>query len=656
MCGIAGILGPHGGDERLLTAMGTALRHRGPDAGAVWFDAEAGIGLAHRRLSIVDLSPHGAQPMISACGRFVLSFNGEIYNHRTLRADLEGAGAAPPGGWRGHSDTETLLAAISHWGFEPAIQRCSGMFALALWDRSLRRLTLARDRFGEKPLYYGWVGPDLVFASELKAIRPMPGFTAEIERDAVAALASRGCIPAPLSIYRGIFKLPPASVLVVEPGAAPRSSPPQAGQEGKGVSLHPYWSYPAVVAEGLAQPFRTEQEALDAVDEALRLAISEQAVADVPVGAFLSGGFDSSAVVALYQQVSARPVRTFSIGFTEAGFDEAPHARAVAAHLGTEHHELYVTPEQAREVLPLLPHIYDEPFADSSQIPTCLVSRFARGEVTVALTGDGGDELFGGYNRHVVGPALWRRLSAIPQPVRALGQPVGRLPQRWFEFLVRSGPKGLGAARIAKGLRVAAHARSAEDIYRSFVDHWAFEEKPVSGAAPPASLFPDLPGASAVERMMLGDALGYLPDDILCKVDRASMAVSLETRVPFLDHRLAAVAARVPLAMKISGGKGKLIVRRLLARYVPPSLTERPKAGFGVPVGEWIRGPLRDWAGDLLSPARLRQSGYFDPRIIARRYQAHLSGERDSSEALWAVLMFESWLDAQRGQGTAAAA
>lgn len=647
MCGIAGMLGPSAGDEGLLEAMARPILHRGPDAGGTWSDPEAGIGFAHRRLSIVDLSPHGAQPMVSANGRFVLSFNGEIYNHRDLRQELDAAGATPEGGWRGHSDTETLAEGIAFWGLAATLERAVGMFALAVWDRAERTLSLVRDRFGEKPLYYGWIGKDLAFAPELKSIRTLPGFVGEVDRQAVAGLCARSYIPAPLSIYRGIFKLLPGCLLEVTPGAAPRTVAPSVGEVGQGLKLTRYYDYQAVVAAGLADPIEAEGEALDAAEAALRQAIADQAVADVPVGAFLSGGFDSSTVVALYQQVSRRPVRTYSIGFTEKGFDEAPHARAVAAHLGTEHHELYVTPREAMEVLPLLPSMYDEPFADSSQIPTYLVSRFARQDVTVALTGDGGDELFGGYNRHVIGPALWKRLAAVPASVRALGRPLGHLPQRWFELLVRSGPPGTGAARIAKGLRVATSARSPDDVYRAFIDEWAFECSPVLGATPVAETFFTLEGAGPAERMMLGDALGYLPDDILCKVDRASMAVSLETRVPFLDHRLAAVAARIPIEMKIADGRGKLVIRKILDRYVPKELTDRPKAGFGIPVGEWLRGPLKEWADDLLSEDRLRRGGLFDVEAVRCRYREHQSGHRDSTVALWSVLMFEAWLDAQ---------
>lgn len=649
-------MGPSAGDERLLVRMADPLRHRGPDDGGIWADAEAGIGLAHRRLAIVDLSPHGAQPMPSSNGRYVLSFNGEIYNHRALRSELEQAGAAPVGRWRGHSDTETLAEGIAHWGLAATLEKAAGMFALALWDRQERTLSLLRDRFGEKPLYYGWFGRDLAFASELKSLRALPAFVGEIDREAVAALASRTFIPAPRSIYRGVFKLQPGCILEIRPGARPRQQPPAVGEQEDGLRLSRYWSYREIVAEGLGSPIKDEGEALDSVESALRQAISDQAMADVPVGAFLSGGFDSSTVVALYQQVSSAPVRTYAIGFTEAGFDEAPHAKAVAAHLGTDHSELYVTPAEAREVLPLLPEIYDEPFADSSQIPTFLVSRFARHEVTVALTGDGGDELFGGYNRHVIGPALWSRLAPLPGLLRALGRPLGFLPQRWWEPFVRSGPKGSGAARIAKGLAVASTARGPADIYQSFVDEWAFEANPVLGAGGLHSLDPPLEGASPAEQMMLGDALGYLPDDILCKVDRASMAVSLETRVPFLDHRVATVAARVPIGMKIADGKGKLIIRKLLGRYVPPALTDRPKAGFGVPVGEWLRGPLKGWADDLLSEERLRRESLFDVAAVRRRYAAHQAGHRDSSAALWAILMFQAWREAQPGSALADAA
>jgi asparagine synthase (glutamine-hydrolysing) len=652
MCGIAGIFSSGEPSVRLLEAMGGAIRHRGPDDGGVWRDAGSGIGLSHRRLSIVDLSPHGHQPMTSSDGRWTLCYNGEIYNHRTLRLALEQSGSVLPGAWRGHSDTETLLQAIAAWGLERTLVQAAGMFAFALWDARERKLQLVRDRFGEKPLYYGWCGHDLVFASELKAIGQHPEFTGEIDRASLAAFASHNYIPAPSSIYRGIFKLEPGCVLTLDRQAAgsPRNAPPEAGTSDRGLGLTRYWDYARVVRAGLADPIEGEGVALAKLDQVLGQALVEQAVADVPVGAFLSGGVDSSLVTALYARHSARPVHTFSIGFSEAAHDEADYARAVAAHLGTVHHQQIVTPQDAREVIPLLPAIYDEPFADSSQIPTFLVSRFARGAVAVALTGDGGDELFAGYNRHVVTPALWRRLSRVPFPLRRLaGLSLGGLPS---SFWSRAGAMLPGqrqphfGAKTHKALRIAAHARGLQDIYSGFLDEWHGGPSPVLGAAaPPAfALDPDVPAAIG---MMACDATSYLPDDILCKVDRAAMAVGLETRVPFLDHRVAELAAHIPLDRKVRGKRGKHILRQLLYRHVPPALVDRPKTGFGVPVGDWLKRPLRDWAEDLLDPRRLRAEGWFDEGLVTRRWQDHLSGTRDGTAALWAVLMFQAWLRSQ---------
>ena len=645
MCGIAGILSPRPVEPALLRAMAARIAHRGPDDDGVWSDPDCGIGLAHRRLAIVDLSPHGHQPMAAADGRWVLSFNGEIYNHAALRTRMERAGAVPEGGWRGQSDTETLIEGIARWGLEATLREAVGMFAFALWDRRERTLQLVRDRFGEKPLYYGWAGRDFVFASELKAIRAHPAFVAEIDRGALSDFTRRTYVPAPRSIYRGLFKLIPGCVLTVAPGSAPRTAAPLEGATVDGVTLTRYWSYRAVVEAGLAKPFTDEHEARGAIEAALSEAIRGQAVADVPVGAFLSGGIDSSAVVALYQKHHAVPVRTFSIGFEESGYNEAPHARAVAAALGTEHREQIVTVREARDVIPLLPAMYDEPFADSSQIPTYLVSKFARGEVTVALTGDGGDELFGGYNRHVMGPPLWRAMRAVPGPLRrgAAGL-LGRIPGRAWEHVAGLGGRAHVAARVHKVLRIAAEARGFDDVAASFLDEWRLGPSPVLGAAGDDSAF-DLAVADAPDavRMMYGDAVAYLPDDILAKVDRASMAVSLETRVPFLDHRLAAVAARVPLAMKMRGGHGKHILRELLFDQAPRGLFDRPKAGFAVPVGEWLRGPLRSWAEDLLDEGAMRQAGWFDPAMVQRRWQDHVSGRADATPAIWAILMFEAW-------------
>ena len=653
MCGIAGILSSGEPATQLLEAMGAALRHRGPDEGGVWRDADAGVGLSHRRLSIVDLSPHGHQPMRSADGRWTLCYNGEVYNHLAIRRELERAGAGPPGGWRGHSDTETLLQAIASWGLYRALEQAAGMFAFALWDRRERRLHLVRDRFGEKPLYYGWCGRDFVFASELKAIRTHPDCRAEIDRDSLAAYAQRNVVPAPGSIYSRLFKLLPGCILTVDRTAVsqPRDDPPSEGVDDRGLRLARYWDYRSVVSRGLADPIELEADALEELDRVLGQAVADQAMADVPVGAFLSGGVDSSTIVALLQRHSAQPVRTFTIGFSEPGYDESSHARAVAQHLGTVHHEQIVTPADVRDVIPLLPTIYDEPFADSSQIPTFLISRFARGAVTVALTGDGGDELFGGYNRHVQAPRLWRQLRRLPLPLRRLaGATIGQVPSKTWTCagaLLPGTRQPHFGAKLQKGVQVAGRARSLDDVYDEFLDEWSGGPVPVRGASARRhdSLSGDGPDAV---RLMTRDALGYLPDDILCKVDRASMAVSLETRVPFLDHRVADVAARIPLSLKIGGGRGKLILRHLLARHVPAALIDRPKTGFGIPVGEWLKGPLREWAEDLLDPAALRAEGWFDHRLVERRWRDHLGGSRDSTAAIWSILMFQAWLRTPR--------
>ena len=651
MCGIAGVVGQRA-EAGTLRAMSGALRHRGPDDEGCWIDEESRVGLAHRRLAIVDLSACGHQPMHSADGRLVLSYNGEIYNHPELRKQLEARGQGPAGGWRGHSDTETLLQAIACWGLEQALAQAVGMFAFALWDRRERRLHLVRDRFGEKPLYYGWAGRDLVFGSELKALRAHPAFGGEIDRVALGHYAARTYIPAPRSVYRGIFKLLPGCILTIDPAAAERlGDPPEVGGSHAGLKLRRYWSYRDVVEQGGREPLRDEREAMEAVEKALRAAVAGQSVADVPVGAFLSGGIDSSTIVALYQGQASSSARTFSIGFEEQGYNEAEHARAVAEHLGTVHHEHVVTVREAQDVIPLLPSMYDEPFADSSQIPTFLVSRFAREKVTVALTGDGGDELFAGYNRHVMAPALWRRLKRVPGPLRAAaGQALGRVPSRAWSAMLGLLPghhPPHAGARLQKALRVAAGAKSTDDVFASFLDEWSTAPSPVLGGA--GAPVPDLlVDAGEVERMCFADAVGYLPDDILCKVDRASMAVSLETRLPFLDHRVAEAAARVPASLKVREGRGKHILRQILYRHVPRELVDRPKSGFAVPVGEWIRGPLRDWAEDLLDPDVLSGEGFFDAAAVRQRWAQHQSGQRESTPALWAVLMFQAWLREQR--------
>ncbi|HMI41518.1 MAG TPA: asparagine synthase (glutamine-hydrolyzing) [Sphingomicrobium sp.] len=643
MCGIAGIISASGApDAGLLRRMADSIVHRGPDDEGIWIDQNAGLGFAHRRLAIVDLSPQGHQPMESQNGRYVLSYNGEIYNHAELRAEL-----GSDINWRGHSDTETLIECIAAWGFEAALKKCVGMFALSLWDRHEHLLHLARDRFGEKPLYYGWVGGDFVFASELKAVREHPGFDNPVSRRALGLFAARTYVPAPLSIYERLFKLEPGCILSVAQSAAssPRSEAPTEGQSEGDLSLRRYWSYRDVMRAGLADPIGEEGEALERLEQVLAEAIKGQSVADVPVGAFLSGGIDSSSVVALYQKYSSIPVRTFTIGFEETRYNEAGHAKAVAEHFGTVHSERFVTVKETRDVIPLLPAMYDEPFADSSQIPTHLVSRFAREQVKVALSGDGGDELFAGYNRHFMAPQMWQRLQKLPRPVRAaIGTPLSKLPSDVWNAGPGRAPNF--GAKFQKALRVAGRARAFGDVYESFLDEWALEPSPVIGAVPAARDRFDMyfaAGAPDALRMMYCDAVTYLPDDILCKVDRASMAVSLESRVPFLDHRVAELAARIPLSMKVRDGRGKHILRKLLYREAPAALFDRPKAGFAVPVGEWIKGPLRPWAEDLLDRNRLAREGFFDADAVDQRWRQHLSGQRDSTPAIWAVLMFQAW-------------
>lgn len=658
MCGLAGIFGDGAREAGLLKAMAGSIAHRGPDDEGVWVDDEAAVGLASRRLAIVDLSPMGHQPMASANGRFVIAFNGEIYNHRAIRAELD---AKRQTAWRGHSDTETLIEAIAEWGLAGALERSVGMFGLAVWDKQERTLALARDRFGEKPLYYGWVGNDFLFASELKAMRCHPRFTAGVDRRALRLLASRAYIPAPFSIYERIFKLEPGCILTATREVVRHSTltPPQAGAAFPGLSIERYWSYRDVANKGLAHPVANEAEALEGLEAAISQSIDGQSVADVSVGAFLSGGIDSSAVVALYQAHSPGRVKTFTIGFEEAGFDEAVHAKKVAAHFGTEHHERYVSVADAQAVIPLLPQMYDEPFADSSQIPTYLVSRLAREHVTVALSGDGGDELFAGYNRYLGTARAWGQIKRLPQPARRmLGGLLESVPPAAWNGLVRALPSGQRPAhfgnRVRKAFATMSSARNLDDLVAHFLDEWDVN----SPVLPPASLADEsaydmalAPGAPDITRMMYCDTTSYLPDDILCKVDRAAMATSLETRVPYLDHRVAEFAARIPVSMQVRGTTGKTILRQILYRHAPPALFDRPKAGFAVPVGEWIRGPLRDWAETLLDEQRLREGGYFDPAMVGKRWRSHLSGERDSTQALWSILMFEAWRDAQLNTG-----
>jgi asparagine synthase (glutamine-hydrolysing) len=628
--------------------------HRGPDDGGVWVDAQTGVALGHRRLSILDLSPQGHQPMISLSGRYVIAFNGEVYNHQELRKELECPISDPnskmeKGGviWRGHSDTEVMLAAFERWGLEGALSRFNGMFAFALWDRQDRVLHLARDRFGEKPLYYGWMGDTFLFGSELKAMKAHPAWQGEIDRGALALYMRHTYISAPYSIYSGIRKLLPAHILSIPLSAGNMQTPPSRA----------YWSVKAVAEAGVRHPFAgNEAEAVESLDGLLRDAVKLRMEADVPLGAFLSGGIDSSAVVALMQAQSLRPVKTFTIGFHEEGYNEAKHAKAVAKHLGTEHTELYVTAAEAMAVIPKLPKIYDEPFADSSQIPTFLVSKMTRQHVTVALSGDGGDELFGGYNRYFWGRDIWRKVGWMPKSARvAMARGLTALPpQSWdkiFSAMETMLPRRLRANLPGDKLHKLAGVlacSSPEAMYRGLVSFWEPESVVLGASEPPTALtdrgqWADIPDFT--QRMMFLDTVSYLPDDILAKVDRASMAVSLEGRVPLLDHRVAEFAWTLPLDMKIRGGQGKWPLRQLLYKYVPRELIERPKMGFGVPIDVWLRGPLREWAENLLDESRLKREGFFNTRTVREKWSEHLAGNRNWASLIWTVLMFQAWLE-----------
>lgn len=644
MCGFAGFLGLGvlGADRVAATAkaMGEAIRHRGPDDDGVWHDLNGQIALVHRRLSILDLSPAGHQPMSSPSGRYVLAFNGEIYNHLTLRRELERV-ASPLAGWRGHSDTETLLASFDAWGVEATLARAVGMFSLALWDRSERELLLARDRAGEKPLYFGWQGLGqqrvFVFGSELSALRAHPQFSPPIDRGALALLMRHNYIPAPHSIYDSVSKLMPGTLLRVS----------LAAQEPQ---VQHYWDFLAVAQQGLAQPFKgTPDQAVDSLEVLMKDAIGQQMVADVPLGAFLSGGIDSSTVVALMQAQSSRPVKTYTIGFHEKGYNEAVHAKAVAAHLGTEHTELYVTPEQAMAVIPRLPLLYSEPFADSSQIPTFLVSELARRQVTVSLSGDAGDELFGGYERYRMTSILWGKISRVPLPMRQLtAKLVTVVPvSAWERIGLITGMARLGE-RAHKGAHLAV-SHSVDDLYRKAISQWQDPAIVVRDSAEPTTVLSSalerLQGLTDVERMMALDSVTYLPDDILVKVDRAAMGVSLESRVPLLDHRIIEFAWKLPLHYKVRGGVTKWPLRQVLYRHVPQALIDRPKRGFAVPVDAWLRGPLRDWAENLLGERKLASQGFFHVHPIRHAWAEHLTGRRNWSNRLWIVLMFQAWLE-----------
>lgn len=639
MCGITGYWSLNLLDEGVADRMARAISTRGPDDAGIWTEESSGIVLAHRRLSILDLSAAGHQPMVSPCESLVLSYNGEIYNHLELREELQANGGAFD--WRGHSDTETLLAVLRHWGVQGGLERLNGMFAFALWDRREKRLFLARDRMGEKPLYYGKSGGNFLFGSELKALRAHPAWEGEINRNALTLFLRHNYIPAPWSIYRGIQKLPPAHFVVI-------------GGEGKEVAEPVcYWDLGKIAEEGSDGFAGDPQEMIEELNVLLRDAVSRRMMADVPLGAFLSGGFDSSLVTALMQAQSSRPVQTFSIGFKESAYNEAHHAKAVAEHLGTDHTELYVTPDDARAVIPRLPEIYDEPFSDSSQIPTFLVSQLARQQVTVSLSGDGGDELFYGYRRYLTGENIWRKCGWIPSFIRKSASCALRnTPRKLFSKGMRISPGRLVLNHVTDRLfrigEVLGHG-TRQSFYRHLVSHNKVPDRVVLGGTEPQtilsdeSVLPELPGLR--EEMMYLDQMSYLPGDILTKVDRASMAVSLEARVPLLDHRVIEFAWKVPTALKYREGQTKWLLRQVLEQYVPRKLTERPKMGFGIPIGHWLRGSLRDWGESLLDENRLRQEGFFDPRPVRRMWEEHQGFKKNWHYYLWDILMFQIWFE-----------
>ncbi len=639
MCGIAGFVdvARRSSNEELRSsaiAMTDAICYRGPDDSGTWVDASAGVALGHRRLAVIDLSQSGRQPMTSVSGRYVIVYNGELYNYRELRSELVGVTS--------QSDTAVMLAAFEQWGLDRALDYFNGMFAFALWDTAERKLHLARDRFGEKPLYYGLIGGRFFFASELKAMRALPWFEAEIDRTALTLFTRHNYVPSPYSIYRGIRKLPPGCAQTFSVNSCELSAPTK------------YWDARQVAARAMAAPFRgTDDDAFAELDRLLRNSVLLRTVSDVPLGAFLSGGIDSSIVVAVMQAQLSRPVRTFSIGFHQAGYDEATQAKAVALHLGTDHTELYLTPKDALAVVARLAKIYDEPFADSSQIPTHLVSRVAREHVAVSLSGDGGDEIFGGYTRYAWAERVWQRLSAVPLKSH-VGKAFGKLSsgpaQRRLQTFARMLPIGirrwLGADSLAK-LSAILKAPDLDSAYVHFVAHWADPGPVLSGQGPASTNFSDTERSIAAEplrQMMFRDTVSYLPDDILTKLDRASMAVSLESRVPFLDARVFEFAWSLPLSFHFRSGKSKWLLRQLLKKYIPAELVERPKKGFSVPVGAWLKGPLREWAESLLDERVLRDGGYLRPDAIRAKWLEHVSGRRDWSSHLWIVLIFQQWL------------
>ncbi len=645
MCGITGIFEtqPASSDALLRErsmAMAKTIEHRGPDGADCWVDQSAGIALAHRRLSIIDLSPAGAQPMLSHDERWVISYNGEIYNANDLRKEL------PATQYRGHSDTEVIVQACAHWGVAQAMQKLIGMFAIAIWDRQERELYLVRDRLGIKPLYWCWANQTLLFGSELKTMTCHPAFSAHIDPGAVHAFMRHAYVPSPYSIYAGVQKL--------EPGVVARIN-----SAGK-LTQERFWSMREVAEHGLANRLVLDDEdAVERLEALLKDAVGRRMVADVPLGAFLSGGIDSSTVVALMCAQSERPVKTFSIGFDVPGYNEATHAKAVAEHLETEHTEMYVTENEARDVIPNLPTIYDEPFGDASQIPTYLVSELTRQWVTVSLSGDGGDELFTGYNRYLFGKTVWSKVGWMPQAIRSgVANTLRLLSQDMWTAAANVVPPSLRPPRAGEKIYKLAAVLdgSSEEFYQTLISQWPDPDALMPNVSPLDSLLLDQSVTKLVpdyvERMQWLDTMTYLPEDILTKVDRASMAVSLEARVPLIDHRVVEFAWQLPARFKLRGGTTKWLLRQVLYRHVPQSLVERPKMGFSVPIDTWLRGPLRDWAESLLDEQRLRSESFFDAKLVRQRWDEHVKGTRNWQYALWNVLMFQAWLDNQRPAAT----
>lgn len=642
MCGIAGFLSNFPHCASTLTSMGNSINHRGPDDSGEWFDSQDGVYFSHRRLAILDRSNAGHQPMHSKSGRYCLIFNGEIYNHLDMRSQLSGVH------WNGGSDTETLLACFDRFGVSSTISMSVGMFSFGVWDKKLLQLTLGRDRIGEKPMYYGWQGnfeKSFIFGSELKSFKNHPHFQDEINRGALSLYSTYNYIPSPYSIYKNIFKLKPGCLLTV---SLQHTEP----------EIKSYWSAESIIHSCITNKFQGSYELINEFENLLKEVVAGQMLSDVPLGAFLSGGIDSSTIVAIMQSISSKPVKTFTIGFSEKGYNEAVYAKDVAAHLRTEHTELYVSPDDAMSVIPKLASIYDEPFSDSSQIPTFLISQLARKKVAVSLSGDGGDELFCGYNRYLLTQKIWNKISIIPEIFRTLTSNfLKSIPTRSLNLVSKKAsvllPHSIWhqnfAEKFYKGLNVLG-ASSEDELYLKIVSLWSDSVVLGDYCNPSTSISlaeHELKSLTIVERMMAKDILSYLPDDILTKVDRAAMAVSLETRVPFLDHRIIEFAWKLPMAMKLRNGQSKWIIRQVLKRHVPEKLFDRPKLGFSVPIGSWLRGPLREWAESLLDETRLKNEGYFNHFLIRKKWEEHISGKSDWQHHIWNILMFQSWLEFQ---------